>query len=48
MATTRGMPAARPLRAHLSAVASLVELDDLIERHLAAYRDAFSNAATLH
>ena len=48
MATTRGMPAARPLRAQLSAVASLAELDDLIGRHLNDYWDAFSITATLH
>ena len=34
MAYTRGMPAARPLRASLSMVASLMELDGIIERHL--------------
>jgi nifR3 family TIM-barrel protein len=34
MSYTRGMPAARPLRAHLSSVASLAGLDDLIESHL--------------
>jgi tRNA-dihydrouridine synthase len=34
MAYTRGMPAARPLRASLSSVGSLMELDDIIERHL--------------
>jgi nifR3 family TIM-barrel protein len=34
MAYTRGMPSARPLRAKLSAVASLTELDDVIETHL--------------
>jgi hypothetical protein len=42
------MPAARPLRAQLSAVASLAELDDLIGRHLNDYWDAFSITATLH
>ena len=35
MAYTRGMPAARPLRANLSSVSSLMELDGIIERHLA-------------
>ena len=34
MAYTRGMPAARPLRASLSGVGSLMELDDIIEGHL--------------
>jgi len=34
MAYTRGMPAARPLRASLSTVGSLLELDDIIESHL--------------
>ena len=34
MAYTRGMPAARPLRASLSGVSSLMELDDIIESHL--------------
>lgn len=34
MAYTRGMPAARPLRASLSLVSSLMELDDIIENHL--------------
>jgi nifR3 family TIM-barrel protein len=34
MSYTRGMPAARPLRGHLSAVASLAGLDALIESHL--------------
>jgi len=34
MAYTRGMPAARPLRASLSSVGSLMELDDIIESHL--------------
>jgi nifR3 family TIM-barrel protein len=34
MAYTRGMPAARPLRGSLSMVASLMELDGIIERHL--------------
>lgn len=35
MAYTRGMPGARPLRGQLSRVASLLELDDLIEGGLA-------------
>jgi len=34
MAYTRGMPDARPLRASLSAISSLMELDDLIAKHL--------------
>ena len=34
MAYTRGMPAARPLRASLSMVGSLMELDGIIEGHL--------------
>jgi nifR3 family TIM-barrel protein len=34
MAYTRGMPAARPLRASLSKVASLMEFDGIIDRHL--------------
>jgi len=34
MAYTRGMPAARPLRACLSGVSSLMELDSIIARHL--------------
>jgi nifR3 family TIM-barrel protein len=34
MAYTRGMSGARPLRAHLSAVSSLVELDEVIALHL--------------
>lgn len=37
MAYTRGMPAARPLRGRLSAIASLGELDDLIATHLAEH-----------
>jgi tRNA-dihydrouridine synthase B len=39
MAYTRGMPAARPLRASLSMVASLMELDDIIEGHLQEVRE---------
>jgi hypothetical protein len=34
MAYTRGMPAARPLRASLSMVTSLMELDGIIAGHL--------------
>lgn len=34
MAYTRGMPGARPLRGHLSTVASLNELDNLMAAHL--------------
>jgi tRNA-dihydrouridine synthase len=34
MAYTRGMHSARPLRGRLSAVTSLMELDDIIEHHL--------------
>jgi hypothetical protein len=34
MAYTRGMHSARPLRSALSSVASLTELDVIIERHL--------------
>ena len=46
MAYTRGMPGARPLRAHLSMIASLAELDDLIAAHLAghSFRDADHSA----
>lgn len=39
MAYTRGMPAARPLRASLSMVASLMELDGIIEGHLQEVRE---------
>lgn len=35
MAYTRGMPGARPLRSILSGISSLMELDGVIERHLA-------------
>jgi tRNA-dihydrouridine synthase B len=35
MAYTRGMPAARPLRSILSGISSLMELDGVIEHHLA-------------
>jgi len=34
MAYTRGMPGARPLRGHISTVASLAELEDLMAAHL--------------
>ena len=37
MAYTRGMPAGRPLRGHLSTIASLAALDDLIAVHLAEH-----------
>ena len=37
MAYTRGMPAARPLRGHLSTIASLGKLEDLIAVHLAEH-----------
>jgi len=39
MAYTRGMPGARPLRALLSSVASLGELEDIIAAHLAGQHD---------
>jgi nifR3 family TIM-barrel protein len=39
MAYTRGMPAARPLRSVISSVASLAELDGIIEGHLHDIRD---------
>jgi nifR3 family TIM-barrel protein len=35
MAYTRGMPGARPLRSTLSGISSLMELDGVIEQHLA-------------
>jgi nifR3 family TIM-barrel protein len=37
MAYTRGMPGARPLRSTLSGIASLMELDGVIERHLSGF-----------
>lgn len=39
MAYTRGLPGARPLRGHLSSVASLAELEDLIAVHLMEYSE---------
>ena len=42
MAYTRGMPGARPLRGHLSTVASLAALDDLIAAHLLEYQHVTS------
>ncbi len=38
MAYTRGMPGARPLRGHLSTVATLAQLEDLIASHLVECR----------